>query len=216
MKVRDNAQNEQKKGDMSSKQKLILGIAALLVIIGVGVYSRLPISTGQPFKIAMGTVVLDARTSHGQDLFDNGFEVKEFKPMDKGHVLQPDDKIGTKSTFVSCNVSLDGVPMGNVYLNRTSKYGSAAKKCKVGKITVYVKDENKDKVTVEGIEQAPVMVSDLTMERLSAALGDYTDSSESLAGDGIMDYTWKRKHYYLTVSYNTDNTLFAVETEFRN
>ena len=77
MKAKDNAQNGAKKGDKTSREKLITAIVALLVIVGGGTYSRLPISTGKPFKIAVGNAVLDPRTSHGHDFFDNGFEVKE-------------------------------------------------------------------------------------------------------------------------------------------
>lgn len=215
MKVRDNAQNEQKKEKKGSRQNLILAIAALLVMGGIGIYSRLHVSTGQPFKFAIGTAVLDPRTAHGQDFFDNGFEVKEFKPMDQGDVLNPDDKIGTKSPVISCNISLDGVKLGNLILKRTSDYGSAAKKCKADSITIHLADENRDMVRVEGIEEEPVLASDLTMERLNAALGEYTDSGASMGSSDNTDYTWKRKHYSLTVSFEPDDTLNSVEIEYR-
>lgn len=215
MKVRDNAQNEQKKEKKGSRQNLILAIAALLVMGGIGIYSRLPISTGQPFKFAIGTAVLDPRTAHGQDFFDNSFEVKEFKPMDQGDVLNPDDKIGTKSPVISCNISLDGVKLGNVILKRTSDYGSAAKKCKADSITIHLADENRDMVRVEGIEEVPVLASDLTMERLTAALGEYTDSGASMGSSDNTDYTWTRKHYSLTVSFKPDDTLNSVEIKYK-
>lgn len=215
MKVRDHAQNEQKKEKKGSRQNLILAIVALLVMGGIGIYSRLPISTGQPFKFAIGTVVLDPRTARGQDFFDNGFEVKEFKPMDQGDALNPDDKIGTKTPVISCNISLDGVKLGNVILKRTSDYGSAAKKCKANSITIYLEDDNKDLVRVEGIEGEPVPVSGLTMERLNAALGEYTDSGASMGSSDNTDYTWKRKHYSLTVSFKPDDTLNSVEVEYK-
>lgn len=159
-----------------------MAIVALLVIVGVGTYSRLPISTGEPFKIAVGNAVLDPRTSLGKDFFDNGFEVKEFKPMDQGNVLEPDDKIGTKQAVVSCTISLD---------------------------------ENKDKVYVEGIEEKAVRLSELTMERLTAALGQYTDATEGLGSNDVMDYTWKRKQYSLTVSFNEDGTLYGVKVAYK-
>lgn len=215
MKVRDHAQNEQKKEKKGSRQNLILAIAALLVMGGIGIYSRLPISTGQPFKFAIGTAVLDPRTAHGQDFFGNGFEVKEFKPMDQGDVLNPDDKIGTKSPVISCNISLDGVKLGNVMLKRTSDYGSAAKKCKADSITIHLEDDNKDMVRVEGIEAEPLLASDLTMERLTAALGECTDSGAGMGSSDNTDYTWKRKHYSLTVSLKPDDTLNSVEIEYK-
>ena len=215
MKVRDHAQNEQKKEKKDSRQNLILAIAALLVMGGIGIYSRLPISTGQPFKFAIGTAVLDPRTAHGQDFFDNGFEVKEFKPMDQGDVLNPDDKIGTKSPVISCNISLDGVKLGNVILKRTSDYGSAAKKCKADRITIHLEGDNKDMVRVEGVEEEAVLVSDLTMERLTAALGEYADSGASMGSSDNTDYTWTRKHYSLTVSFKPDDTLNSVEVEYK-
>lgn len=215
MKVSDNAKNEQKKEKKGSRQNLILAIAALLVMGGIGIYSRLPISTGQPFKFAIGTAVLDPRTAHGQDFFDNGFVVKEFKPMDQGDVLNPDDKIGTKMSVISCNISLDGVKLGNVMLKRTSDYGTAAKKCKADRIVIYLEDDNKDLVRVEGIEQEPVLASDLTMERLTAALGEYTDSGASMGDSDDTDYTWKRKHYSLTVSCEPDDTLKSVEIVYK-
>lgn len=215
MKVRDHAQNEQKKEKKGSRQNLIFAIAALLVMGGIGIYSRLPISTGQPFKFAIGTAVLDPRTAHGQDFFDNGFEVKEFKPMDQGAVLNPDDKIGTKSPVVSCNISLDGVKLGNVILKRTSDHGSAAKKCKADRITIHLEDDNKDMVRVEGIEEEPLLASDLTMERLNAALGECTDSGASMGSSDNTDYTWKRKHYSLTVSFKPDDMLNSVEIKYK-
>lgn len=214
MRVRDNAQNGQKNEDWTPKQKLIIAIAALLVIVGVGTYSKLPISTGQPFKIAVGAAVLDPRISHGQDFFDNGFEVKEFKPMDQGDVLKPDDKIGTKQPVVSCTVSLDGTKMGTAIFSRTSKYGSAARKCKVNSITIYVNDENRDRVYVEGIEEEALPASELTMERLTAALGQCTETSEGQGSSEVMDYTWKRKHYSLIVSFERDDTLHAVKAVY--
>lgn len=215
MRARDNAQNGAKKGDRTSREKLITAIVALLVIIGVGTYSKLPVSTGEPFKIAAGNAVLDPRTSHGHDFFDNGFEVKIFKPMDQGDVLEPDDKIGTKQAVVSCTLSLDGVKMGTAVFSRTSDYGTAAGKCSVKSITIHANDENKDKVYVEGIAEEAVRLSELTMERLTAALGQYTDATEGLGSNDVMDYTWKRKHYSLTVSFNADDTLYAVEVAYK-
>lgn len=38
-------------------------------------------------------------------------------------------------------------------------------------------------------------ISDLTMERLTAALGQYTDSAEGLGSNDVKDYTWKRNDY---------------------
>lgn len=215
MKAKDNAQNGAKKGDRTSREKLITAIVALLVIVGVGIYSRLPISTGEPFKIAAGNAVLDPRTSQGKDFFDNGFEVKEFKPMDQGDVLEPDDKIGTKQAVVTCTIRLDGVKMGTAVFSRTSKYGTAAGKCSVKSITIYSNDENKDMVYVEGIEEEAVRLSELTMERLTAALGQYTDATEGLGSNDVMDYTWKRKHYSLTVSFNADDTLSGVKVAYK-
>lgn len=116
---------------------------------------------------------------------------------------------------VSCTISLDGVKMGTAFFSRTSKYGTDAGKCSVKIITIHANDENKDMVYVEGIEEEAVRLSELTMERLTAALGQYTDATESLGSNDVMDYTWKRKHYSLTVSFNADDTLYGVKVAYK-
>lgn len=68
---------------------------------------------------------------------------------------------------------------------------------------------------MEGIEAEPLLASDLTMERLTAALGECTDSGASMGSSDNTDYTWKRKHYSLTVSFKPDDTLNSVKIEYK-
>lgn len=75
-------------------------------------------------------------------------------------------------------------------------------------------DENRDRVYVEGIKEEALPASELTMERLTAALGQCTETSEGQGSSEVMDYTWKRKHYSLIVSFEGDDTLHAVKAVY--